>query len=215
MSVGWSSINPALIELFSAIALPNESAPPTPAWLTEWKDRPLTVMHTTVRAKLYLTITSCIGLGEDEQRFELVPTDATGDDEPFAGQLRETITGQRKFTLNLRCDAMQNTDAGFAFAMLERVRTRIRRGASIAALDAVEVALIRAEAARNISSKRDQHILSQATMDLIFGTVASDDNPVPVGWIETIVFSTKIQNVDGVLLPSPPNITNETVSAAG
>ena len=35
----WSTINPGLVSLFTALALPDPNTPQTPAWLAEWRDR--------------------------------------------------------------------------------------------------------------------------------------------------------------------------------
>jgi hypothetical protein len=87
---------------------------------------------------------------------------------------------------------------------LERVRTRLRWRSSLDRLLSVQVSLIDILPALKASAVIDKRIWSIGNMDVIFGTVACDEDPIPVGWIEHIHVRTCIRASDQPL-PSPPN----------
>lgn len=208
----WSTVNPGLVALFTELAMP-ASGLQSPAWAAAWRDRPQKAAPVTGPLKgvtLTLRIASVVGIGDDDRRMVEVPT----SDPPtiFDGELQETIYGLRRVTLNLQCRSNESTDAQWAMSVLERIRTRIRRTRSIDALLALNVGFVRAMQALDISAKQDQHTQSRASMDLILTMVASDEDPIPTGWIQTLDISSRIQDVSGATLPVPPNFDHFTVT---
>jgi NAD(P)-dependent dehydrogenase (short-subunit alcohol dehydrogenase family) len=196
--IGWATINPALIRLFTALAQPNEAVPVT-NWSGEWQDRAVKATSTTFRQALYLRVATVVAIAEDDRRLEYI-TDPT---DPFYQQLRETIYGLRRVTLNVRCDVSDNLDGVSATATLERIRTRLSRRRSIDALLAVNVGIVSAETIRDISKTSELRVRSIGSMDVILTMVASDVDPVPTGWVQTIIIQSGVRDTDdSALLPS-------------
>lgn len=194
--VGWAEIRPALISLFSALAPSEKETPPFGA---EWNQAARKAISDKYRFALYLHVLNVSGIGEDELRYERNET--TGD-------VTEAVTGQRKFTLRIEAHVLDETDENSAFHVIERVRTRLRRSRSIEALDAVELSINTIGAALATSYKGTSRVVPRATMDVVLNAVANEDDPIPVGFIERIEWTSRIEDADGVAT-SPPNVTNE------
>jgi hypothetical protein len=196
----WSDIRPGLVELFTELAQ-NPAGAQAPRWSAEWNDsgdRKASPVTGPLRGiTLTLRITTVAGVGRDEIRYE----DAGQD-------LQETIYGLRRVTLNLQCEATHIDDSQWALSVLERIRTRMARRRVFRALCALNVGVIEILPARDVSAKSRQHTLSQASMDLLLTMVASDRDPVVTGVIASVVITSKLEDVDGQLLPTPPNYTD-------
>jgi len=211
--ISWTTINPALITLFGTLAQ-NTSLVSDRPFAATWKEAPRPATHTVQKLTLLLKVTSCVGIGEDDLVYEEVPANSTDPlDAAYLGQMRAVLLGQRRFTLQVRAEVPEHTDVHWAMAATERIRTGLRRPSSIAALDDVDVALIRIEAANKVSFKDAGRVVSAAVMDVIFGTSATDIDPIPVGWIEKIAYSSEISDVDGALLPASLQVTDQEVDA--
>lgn len=198
--IGWTTINPVLISLFTALAQPNEAVPVT-NWSAEWQDRATKATNTTFRQMLYLRVTSVVAIAEDDRRLEYITDPA----DPFYQQLKETIFGLRRVTLNVRCDVADNSDGVSATATLERIRTRLSRRRSIDTLLGVNVGIVGAETVRDISKTSDLRVRSIGSMDVVLTMTANDTDPVPTGWVETVIIQSGIQDTSGTTLPTPPN----------
>ncbi len=206
--IPWTTLYPALLRLFGRLASNDDQS-----FEAEDRDRPRKIMSDAHRFTLTVRLLSVIGLGEDEERFDLIPGNATGADRKYAGQLRPNITGQRKLVLQLECDSIENTDSGWAWTMIERVRTRMRRRTSIEALDAVEAALIRVGQGVQANFRHEGRMHSRVLLDIELGCVVNDQDPIPTGWIERVEVTGHLQDVDGTELPHPPNPTNQLIPA--
>jgi hypothetical protein len=210
----WSTVSPGLISIFTALALPDPAVPQVPAWLAEWRDRARKATPTSGPLKgvtLTLKITSVIGIGDDDRRLIDVPTDAVPAT-AFNGELQETIYGLRRVTLNLQANMSEVSDGSWAVGLLESIRTRLRRQRVIDQLLALNVGIIRILAAQDLSFRQTQHTQSRASMDVLLTMVASDTDPVPTGWIQTLDISSRIQDVSGATLPVPPNFDHFRVT---
>ena len=184
---GWSEIRPALVELFTELAQSPRGSQ-APEWNAEWQDQsrkmapnsgPLHGVTLTMR------ITTIVGLGEDDNRYE-----ESGQD------LQETIYGLRKVTLNLQCESSQPSDNQWALSVLERIRTRMSRGRVVDRLHDLNVGVIEILAGRDVSGKARQHTLSRASMDMLLTLVASDEDPVTTGVITSVVIEGTLTNAD-------------------
>jgi len=201
--IPWRDVNPWLVRILSALALPSSSDPQGPKWAAEWKDRPLAATPDRGPMKgvtLTMKITTVIGIGSDDDvRYE--------QDSPTSG-LRETSYGLRRVTLRLEVNSSEVDDSQWALSILERIRTRLRRRRVIRSLLDLNVGIISILAAIDISAKASQRVQSRAVMDLLLTMVSSDEDPVTVGWIAGVEITSKLQDVDGQLLPTPPNYTD-------
>lgn len=144
-----------------------------------------------VKRALLLKVTSVIGIGEDETRYS-----------EEGGVVTATQCGQRRFTLQIQAHSTEHTDDGWGIAILERIRTRIRRRSSIDRLLSVGVSIIRLEQAIDVSRKMDQRVQSIANMDVILGAVVNEDDPIPAGWIEHVVITSHTEDASGIELPT-------------
>lgn len=194
----WSEINPGLVELFTDLAQ-SPSGVQTPGWQAEWQDRArkgAPVSGPLHGVTLTMRITSVEGLGGgDDVRHE----------DAGAGQLQESIYGLRRVTLNLQCESSQPSDNQWALSVLERIRTRMSRQRVVDRLLSLNVGVIDILAARDISSRVRQHTLSRASMDMLLTLVASDEDPVTIGWIRSVEITSELQDTDGDVMPQPPN----------
>ncbi|MBA3833611.1 MAG: hypothetical protein H0X34_17310 [Chthoniobacterales bacterium] len=68
--IGWSTVNPVLIDLFTALALPVDV--PAMGWSAEWKERNIAATNVSHRQMLYLKVTTVVGIGEDDRRLVYV-----------------------------------------------------------------------------------------------------------------------------------------------
>lgn len=197
----WATINPALIALFTAIAVDQEEPEADDAWSAEWKDRRREYIHPVFEQSLYLKVTTVAGMGEANIRYRYDEAENT---------LYEQACMQRRFTLQLQSVVTENEDALLAIQTLERVATRLQWQTSIDALRAVEVSVLDILPARDVSYTRDKRMLSVAVMDVILAASSVDENPIPIGWIERILLTTQFSR-EGTLLPSPPNVEDELI----
>lgn len=201
---GWATVNPGLVQIFTALAYADEGTVPALSWKGEWKDRAVTatpVTGTMKGVKLYLKTTSVVGIGDDDRRL----VDVGG------GVLQENIYGLRRVTLNLQTTCTEVSDASWALSILERIRSRLRRRRVIDSLLALDVGIVRIMQAIDLSKTQDQKVQSRASMDVILTVLSSDQDPIPTGWFNTIEFTSHISDVNGVELSAPPNVVNKII----
>lgn len=195
----WDEINPALVSLFTSLAVDQPAPTPpaqTPDWQAAWGERRREFVHPGQRQELLLKVTSCVSVGEDESRTDY-------DDE--AEDVFETITGNRRFVLQVQARVLEHEDDLWAMQTLERLRTRLQWRSSLDALLAVNVALVEVRQAIKASATYDKRVWSIANMDVVLASSVNDANPIPVGWIEHVNLEAKIRGVDGEVLATPPN----------
>jgi hypothetical protein len=202
----WSTIRPALIDLFSRLALPYGADAPD-GWGAAWEGRQDNPGFTppAVRFDLSLNITNVSSDGHDGTRYEY-------DEDDDA--LYETQFGMRRFTLQVQAFVHEHTDDLTELEILERIRTRIRKPSSLAALKAVNVGLIDVLAAVPIRIVSNKRTISAGNMDVFFAAAVNDADPIPVGWFERVVITSELKGSGGTLLGSPPNVTDLVVPPA-
>lgn len=206
--IAWSTIKPALVTLMSSLAVdqitPDEDdAQLHPPFEAEWAERRKTHVHPEHSQALYLKVLSVASKGVDETRFENIEIEDVPD-------LQATQCGLRRFTLQVQSRCTEYEDNLWCMQTLERIRTRLRRLSSLAALRAVGCALIRIENAVDISFRSDQHIWSAGNLDVILACEVNDVDPIPVGFIERIELTSHWQN-NGVDISTPPNVSADTI----
>jgi hypothetical protein len=197
--IGWTSINPVLLDVFREAAL--DATRPSQNFKAEWRDQPATFIDPSQRLALRLRITSVVGIGQDDTRI--------GEDDD--GNVIETQTGQRKFTLQVQAIAPEQTDQGWALNAIERVRTRIRSRRTVDRLLELDVDVIGCGTALPVPFKDGGRVFSSGTMDVFFGCTASEDDAVPVGWIQYLVISSHVKDIDGTLLGAGQQMVNVEV----
>lgn len=200
MSIGWTTINPVLKEVFTACAI--DATRSAEGFTAEWSDRPRSFTSPTQKLSLLMKVTRVAGLGEDETR-----TTATtvGD----VTTVTETQTGQRKVTLQLRAVVPENTDEQWGMATMERIRMRLRRTRVIERLLDLDVSIIGIGDAIDGPFKDGGRIVSGVTMEVFLGAVANEDDPILAGWIQYLVISSHLK--EGTELPPALQMVNVEV----
>lgn len=191
--IGWTTINPVLLDVFRECAL--DTARSGDKFKAEWKDRPASFMDPAQKLALLLKVTNVAELAEDETRYDETTTGGITT-------VTSSQTGQRKFTLQVQALVPEQTDEQWCMATLERVRMRLRRPRVLEQLLDVDVALISCGPAIPVQFKDKGRVFSSGTMDVVFGAVANEDDPISSGWIQYLVISSHVQNNDGIELPT-------------
>lgn len=191
--LAWSQINPALIGLVSRLAFPGE----TPEFTAQISGRSAKVTHSKLQTDILLKIRSIAPIGTEETRR------ITIDGQNYFAQY-----GQRRIIYEIRVEAFQNTDLTWAWNALERIRTRLSRPSSLEVLDSLNMALIETGTALDIPVTRDRRQWSVAAMDVTLGAAFLDIEDSPYNWIQNVEITSQIQDVDGILIQSPPNYTD-------
>lgn len=197
--IGWTTIKPVLLDVFREAAI--DATRSADRFKAEWRDQPATFVDPSQRLALRLRITSVVGIGQDDTR--------TGEDD--GGNVIETQTGQRKFTLQVQAITPEQTDDGWALNAIERIRTRIRSRRVIDRLLELDVDVMGCGTALPIPFKDGGRVFSSGTMDVFFGCTASEDDSVPVSWIQYLVMSSHVKDTDGTLLGSGQQMVNVEV----
>lgn len=187
--IGWSAINPLLLDVFRDAA--RDATKDASNFAAEWSERPARFTDPRQGFSLRLRVTSVSELAEDETRYEDV-----------GGVLTATQTGQRKFTLQVQAIVPANLDDLWAIGVLERARTRLRRPSTIDALLELDVALIRIGPSVPVAFKDGGRQFSSGTLEVFFGCTASEDDPIPAGWIQYLVISSHLKDGAGELPPA-------------
>lgn len=217
--IGWSAIAPVIKTLFgnlaqdrSLVVEPVDGDGGTRSFEAEWAEGPGSAIHDVQRFALLLKVTTIAPYGLDELRNEYVDPNSTAPaDADYLGQLRGTVVGWRKLTIQVKAISVDRTDEVWCMAPLERLRAGLRRQSSIDALLAVGVTLIGTENAVKTNFKDGARWMSAAVMSVNLCAVFNDVDPAPNSWIERIHYDSHIQDGSGTELPSPPNVTGHAV----
>lgn len=149
------------------------------------------------------------GRGVDEVRWE--------DSNAVAPlpNLEPTVVGVRVLGLQVSVETLdQRPEAPHARATLERMRDRLRRPSSLAALAAANLGLIGAGDVAPADYRVDKRWVSRSVLDVRFNATSFDrdtDGAAPA--IETVRVTSHIADVDGTELPAPEQFNDEVMPA--
>lgn len=206
MSIGWSVINPVIKDVITECVL--DTMKPAGKFAAEWHEGPRKFTSDTQKLSLVMKVTRVAGIGEDETR-QTVTTVGEGD--AAVTTVTETQTGQRKITLQLQAIVPQRTDLSWAMASLERIRMRLGRPRVLERLLEVDVSVIEKRDAVKATFKDQGHVVSGGLMEVVLGATASEDDPVPAGWIQHVVISSHLLDLDDTELPPAQQMVNVEV----
>lgn len=185
MSIPWNTIRPALRSLFEDLS----------GHQTVWIDKRRPYVDPKGQAIVLLRERTTETIGIDDRRYVDLGLAAP---EPT---LEEQQAGHRRLGLDVRVESFRHDDDRFAFNAAEDVRTKLFFGSSLARLRAVNVALVRAAQAVDVSGViQDDRATSVAVLDLILTVgvcVADSDEGNRVYNIETVA------DPVGTILPDP------------
>lgn len=99
-------------------------------------------------------------------------------------QVKQSVRGQRQFTLRVQYFGDESTGDGAAFARLAQVAAHLRLPSVRALFDAAGCAVNSVGQVQNISTVQGTAFESRAVLDVVFSTVVSIDEYA--GFIETI-----------------------------
>lgn len=206
--IGWTQINPTLIEVFTEVAIDPDLE--SDNFSAGWREGRRGIIHDKQNVAVYLKVTTVTGIGEDETRYELVPSDSQAPaDQPYLGRYRTITYGHRRVNLQVEANVPEHTDVFWAMATLERIRTALSRPSVIAKLIAGGIVITSVLDSRKTTYKDHGRMVSAGLMDVRFTCVATSVDPVPVGWIEAIKLTSRLAL--GNELPAPPNVTDDLV----
>lgn len=187
--IRWDLLNPGLETLIAGIAFPDQD----PTFKVFWNGRPKEQTHSGTQTDILLSISDISNFGYDETR--LIEVDSQ---EVFAQY------GVRLITITIRVESFNNTDKTWAFQTIEKIRTRLRRPASIAALNVLELSIVEFGNAIPVSLPRDRREWSVAEMDVTFEHSICDAEDTSPNRITSVEVTSQIRDALG-LLPTPPN----------
>lgn len=197
--LAWHQITPTLKSLFSDLAFSGVMPP----FEAQWHDRARSFTHQGTQTDLLLQVTNIRGPGGEDARTLSMRQDAGGNE-----VLVETLEGDRYITLNVRVESMNHSDELWAWATIERIRTRLDRLTTRERLRGANLAFVRTLAATALPRPRDGRITSAAAMDvLLVGRSCDVDASGALGWIERVEVTGKVQGADGQHLPPSLNTT--------
>jgi hypothetical protein len=204
--IGWSTVAPGLHALFSQMA---SDTAYSPEFRAMWGEGKREMVHPEVGMSLSLKVTSIVGDGLDELRYE----DITVEGEP---RVREYVVGHRRFTLQCRVeshfhDQDDDVQAGWCWTMTERLRTSIRRTRNREALQALNIALVDISPATDTSLTFEKRRINAAVVDFFLQTAFSDADPIPLGWIERILLTSQIKDVVGETIQPPLTFADRSI----
>jgi hypothetical protein len=132
--IDFEALNPPLLSLLGRLAVGAN-------FTVEHAGRSRKIVSPVHKRSVSVEQLGITGGDQDEERREKIPDDATGADAKWAGKARSTVVGDRVVTYQIGCDALENTDAGWAWTTIERLRTRLRRQSTIAELEELDASL--------------------------------------------------------------------------
>jgi len=192
--IDWAQAAPGLEQLFASLAFGTLPA----GFKASWEGRPQGFIKTPESTSLELKVRSIQDIGEDETR--KIITKVNGVDTDVYAQL-----GNRRVILSVKVESYRNTNALWCFSTIERIRTRLRRPSSLAALDAINFALVNTGPSVPVPTARANREWSVASMDVTFGTRFEDAENAAFGWISTVIVTPQAQGTDGATLPDAIN----------
>ena len=170
----------------------------TGAALVQFENEPRKAYHGVI---VLLSWVSGVGVGIDENRWDIDENIDAPD--PNATPI---IHGLRTLALQVSAEVHdQRTVSEDARGMLEHLRTRIRRAASLAALKAVNIGLIDCGNVLQSDYKVDGHVVSRCLIELRFNAVEFDrDTDGATSTIETVEVTSHAANTAGDEYADPP-----------
>lgn len=176
--MNWDSIRPAIKTLFGQMGS-DPSAVDTPPMQVVWEDEPRPFTDPTRQAIMILNIFAVVGHGGDEQTIQQDLTRLQGT------ELQDLYAGIRSFTLSCRVESEIQTDTGFSYEYLERVRNALNYRFNIDTLHALNLAWIDALPTRDLSMTIDDRRHSIANLDIMFARRVVYQDPHRYGYIAT------------------------------
>lgn len=215
----WSTIKPVLIAAFTRCAIMKQITSPggvheplkTPAFEAEWKERARKAINPLYNFALYIQITSCVGVGGDDLSYAEQDTGiAAGEAASNVTDVFETLSGLRRFVLQVQAHSLENTDALDGHTIIERIRTRLDGSGPRAMLLDANIDFTDVGASRDMTMTKDGKRWSVVSCDFTFTAAINETDPIPVGWIEQVIMTSHEQNA-GIDVQASLRMIEETL----
>lgn len=145
------------------------------------------------------------GFGQDSARW-----DYAADADPLQ-EMTPTVHGSREARLQFAVEVTVDQRPGYsAAAIIERARTRMSRPSSLAALEAVDLALASVGPATTADYNADGRMVSRSLFELALNGVANDaDADGRTSYIASVEATASVTNAGGTTLSSTvqPSLT--------
>lgn len=139
-----------------------------------------------------LSWVSIVGVGVDETTWTYA------ENEDPLQELTPTVAGQRRATLQVWAQVLDQRPGQTARQVLELARTRMQAPSSLAALAAVGLALASVEPVVTLDARVDGRVISRASMDVHLNAVSEiTDEAGRTSYIATATFAATITRPDG------------------
>ena len=163
--MNWTDIRPALKTLIESLS----------GLVTVWEDEPRPFTPPDAQAICLLQTIGIGGQGRDECR---TIQDLT---QPKGQEMSDEWRGNRRFRLTVKVESLIQTDAGFAYEYLERVRDKLPRESTRRSLHAVNCAVEQIEQTQDLTGALDDRNRSIAALDIMMAArnVVLDDERYP------------------------------------
>lgn len=177
-----ATIEPALVTLASALTGVEASC-------CVWENAPRPRHNGRL---VLLSWVSIVGAGVDETTWTYA-----ADADPLK-EMTPTVTGQRKATLQLSVEALDQRPGHTARQLAERARTLAQGPSSLAALLAVGLAFAGAEPVQQADYRVDGRMVSRCTLDLHLNALSAVvDDAAQTSYIATVTTTSTVTHPDG------------------
>lgn len=204
----WEQIIPEVLSVFSAVGIRQKYAPGGsfnnplfnhrfPEWKAAWKDRRegSNFINPGHGAQLLIKLTSIVTLGWDETVYAMLDTGAAvGEPETGAQDVFQTLSGNRKFTIQAQFWVTQESDLLSGMLLMERLKTRMDASYARSRLLAVNVDFTDVTNSRDMTTEVDGIQWSVVSADFTFSAVILETEPNEVGYIERVIMSSHEQH---------------------
>lgn len=164
-----------------------------------WEDEPRPTMP-MLPGFVILVWTHCIAaIGTDYAKIE-----DDGDD------LLVTVVGNREILIGVKVQSLSQVGNSGASYFTEKLRASLAKPSVLDAFIAAGIATSTVGATAGMNAEFDGRIQSIAAFDLRLNAIIAELD-TPLGVLETVGLSSFVQGENGVLLPTPPNVTDELV----
>lgn len=132
------------------------------------------------------------GVGEDSETY-----DFTENADPLL-EMVPTVSGHRVVVVQLDVEVHDQRAAVNAHAIASRARTRLQFPSTLAMLEALELAVVRAEQVVVTDYEEDGRVVSRRTMDIRLNAVSSEADPAgATSYIATVETVAAVIRPDG------------------
>lgn len=170
----WTTIKPALETLFGGMS----------GLRAVWRDKQRPYVDAKTQATVYLHVRGEDDIGVDDRRFNDLNLPAP------AATLEETANGHRRLRLEVRVESFRHDDDRFAYQAATAMRTKLRFGANLAALRAVNLSLASIGDAQDVGQvEQDDRVVSVALFEVVLNagfSVANEGEENRVFNVETV-----------------------------